>query len=176
MEALSGGGGELVGNSRCMLHSRSMSALLSPHLMPLIGVPRIISPDLLKILAEMGHGDELVLADCNFPAQSIAEAQGAAAGPRIVYSLAADNVQMLEAILKLVPLDQYVEEPAAIMQRTPADEKANFPVAIYAEFQKTLNAAQAARPAEAAASGAAAASAVNVKMEVVERFAFYEVR
>ena len=60
-----------------------------------------------------GHGDELCLADANFPAQSIAEASSSSssAGPRIVTQLAADNVQMLKAILKLFPLDQYVDQP-----------------------------------------------------------------
>ena len=62
-----------------------------------------------------GHGDELCLADCNFPAQSIAEAQGGqtSRGPRIVYALGTDNVQMLEAVLKLMPLDQYVPQPVS---------------------------------------------------------------
>jgi L-fucose mutarotase len=66
-----------------------------------------------------GHGDELCLADCNFPAQSIAEAQGGqtSRGPRIVYALGTDNVQMLEAVLKLMPLDQYVPQPVSEVKR-----------------------------------------------------------
>jgi L-fucose mutarotase len=50
---------------------------------------------------------------------------------------------MLAAILKLLPLDQYVEQPAAIMRRVPADEAAGFPVEIYGEFQKVLDSADA---------------------------------
>ena len=75
-----------------------------------------------------GHGDELCLADANFPAQSIAEAQ---THPRIVRMPAADNVQLLAAILKLMPLDQYVEQPVSGQKKsssrndTPIDTRAS---------------------------------------------------
>lgn len=74
----------------------------------------------------------------------------------------ADNISLLGAILKLMPLDQYVEQPAAIMRRVPADEAANFPVPIYDAFQTTLDAASKAAEGKA------------IQMELVERFAFYE--
>lgn len=67
------------------------------------------------LFAVQGHGDELCLADANFPAQSIAEAQ---THPRIVRMPAADNVQLLAAILKLMPLDQYVEQPVSGQRKT----------------------------------------------------------
>lgn len=182
--------------------------------MPLLGIPRIISPELLKILAEMvrtrnntrltpgwnerpltsaaallrgsavllqGHGDELCLADCNFPAQSVAEAQH---NPRLVH-VATDSVTLLAALLRLLPLDQYVAQPAGIMDRVPADKAANFPVEIYAEYQRTLDEAWAAQnpPASASASASASSSSSaaapaaaphSVSMELIERFAFYE--
>ena len=59
------------------------------------------------------------------------------------------------------------------MRRVPADEAANLPVAINAEFQRVLDAAQARRPVEQSGAGAANAAA-SVSMELIERFAFYE--
>lgn len=44
------------------------------------GIPRILTPDLLRVLAQMGHGDEIVIADANFPSASIAKA-----GPELVW-------------------------------------------------------------------------------------------
>lgn len=77
------------------------------------GVPAIISPELLKILAEMGHGDEIVISDAHFPAYSINE--------RVVRCDAVKSPQMMAAILKLMELDQYVENPVFLMQPVPGD-------------------------------------------------------
>jgi len=77
------------------------------------GIPRIIAPDLLKTLMEMGHGDEIVLADANFPAASHAQ--------RLVRCDGHGIPELLEAILQLFPLDQYVEKPVALMQVVPGD-------------------------------------------------------
>ena len=63
------------------------------------GIPSIISPELLKIMMEMGHGDELVIGDGNFPGQSINE--------RCVRCDGHGVPELLEAILKLFPLDTY---------------------------------------------------------------------
>lgn len=66
-----------------------------------------ISPNLLKILMEMGHGDEIVIADGNFPAQSHAN-----------ICIRADGVmipELLSGILDLMPLDHYVEQPVTLM-------------------------------------------------------------
>jgi L-fucose mutarotase len=79
----------------------------------LYNIPRILSPDLLKILMEMGHGDEIVLADGNFPAASHAG--------RLVRADGHSGVEMLDAILTLFPLDSYVEHPVALMQVVPGD-------------------------------------------------------
>ncbi|MEN8126757.1 MAG: L-fucose mutarotase [Planctomycetota bacterium] len=77
-------------------------------------VPNIISPDLLKIIMEMGHGDELVLADGNFPAASMAQ--------RLVRADGHNVPELLEAILKLYPLDIYVPKAAALMEVVPGDD------------------------------------------------------
>ncbi|MCL6458784.1 MAG: fucose isomerase [Gorillibacterium sp.] len=79
----------------------------------LIGIPKIISPELLKILMEMGHSDEIVLADGNFP--------GASHARRLVRCDGHGIPELLDAILTLFPLDAYVEKPAALMQVTPGD-------------------------------------------------------
>uniref|UniRef100_A0AAQ4QXY4 L-fucose mutarotase n=1 Tax=Gasterosteus aculeatus aculeatus TaxID=481459 RepID=A0AAQ4QXY4_GASAC len=70
------------------------------------GIPAVLSPELLFALAQMGHGDELVLADANFPASSIC-----ACGPKEIRADGLGIPQLLEAILKLLPLDTYVPSP-----------------------------------------------------------------
>ncbi len=78
-------------------------------------IPLILSPELLKVLMEMGHGDEIVLADGNFPSQSVGK-------NAVVVRADGHNIpQLLEAILTLLPLDEYVAEPVALMQVTPGD-------------------------------------------------------
>lgn len=76
-------------------------------------VPPILSPELMKILMEMGHGDEIVLADGNFPAASVAQ--------RLLRCDGHGVPEILEAILKFFPLDQYVEQPVALMAVVPGD-------------------------------------------------------
>ena len=79
------------------------------------GIPKIISPDLLKALSEMGHGDTLVIADGNFPSASIGK-------NAIVIRYDAVGVPpLLEAILKLFPLDTYVKKPVSLMEVVPGD-------------------------------------------------------
>ena len=73
----------------------------------LIGIPKILSPDLLKILMEMGHGDEIVIADGNFPSASIAK--------RLVRLDGHGVPEILEAILKFFPLDHAVDAPVTLM-------------------------------------------------------------
>ena len=77
------------------------------------GIPAILSPELLKVLMEMGHGDEIVFADGNFPAASIAK--------RLVRLDGHGIVPVLEAVLKFFPLDRFVEQPAAVMAVVPGD-------------------------------------------------------
>lgn len=79
----------------------------------LIGIPSILSPELLKILMEMGHGDELVIADGNFPAASSAQ--------RLVRADGHGVPEILDAILKLYPLDTYVDAPVSLMEVVAGD-------------------------------------------------------
>lgn len=76
-------------------------------------VPAIISPELLKILCEMGHGDEIVIGDGNFPAASNAK--------RLIRMDGHGVPEILDAVLKLIPLDTYVESPAMLMATTKDD-------------------------------------------------------
>ncbi len=78
----------------------------------LYGIPKILSPQLVRILMEMGHGDELVLADANFPIHSIAKSTVTG---EVAYSQGCGAVELLDAILKLMPLDYAVEQPVCGM-------------------------------------------------------------
>ena len=111
------------------------------------GISPLISPELLKILAEMGHGDEIVIADGNFPAATNAR--------RLVRCDGHPIPPLLEAILRIFPLDSYSENPVALMQVVPGDEVT--PV-IWEEYHSVI-----ARHDERAARA----------FDMVERFAFY---
>ena len=79
------------------------------------GIPSVLSPELLKVLCEMGHSDTIVIADGNFPAEAIGK-------NAIVIRADGHGVpEMLEAILKLFPLDTYVDTPVSLMQVMPGD-------------------------------------------------------
>ena len=109
-------------------------------------IPSILTPELLKILMEMGHGDELVIGDGNFPAASNAK--------RLIRCDGHGVPELLDAILQLFPLDTYVESPVMLMQVTPGDDVD--PV-IWKDYRKIVDKHQD-----------------NVKFEEIERFAFYE--
>lgn len=77
------------------------------------GIPSILPPDLLKILMEMGHGDEIVIADGNFPVF---------AHPKTVIRCDGHSISpLLDAILTLFPLDSYTEHPTVLMDVLPDD-------------------------------------------------------
>ncbi len=79
------------------------------------GIPPILSPELLKVLCEMGHGDRIVIADGNFSAES-------AGKNAIVLRCDGHGVpELLDAILQLFPLDTYCEKPAILMSVLPGD-------------------------------------------------------
>lgn len=79
------------------------------------GIPNIISPELLKVLCEMGHGDRIVIADGNFSAASTAK-------DAILIRCDGHGVpELLEAILSLFPLDTYTEKPVTLMAVLPGD-------------------------------------------------------
>lgn len=76
-------------------------------------IPKIVSPELLKILCEMGHGDEIVIADGNFPAETY--------GQRVVRADGHGGEAILDAVLSLIPLDTYALENLLLMQTTDGD-------------------------------------------------------
>lgn len=79
------------------------------------GIPKILSPELLKVLCEMGHSDRLVIADGNFPSESMGK-------DAIVIRCDGHGVpEILDAILQVFPLDTYVEKPVNLMQLMPND-------------------------------------------------------
>ncbi len=79
------------------------------------GIPKILPPELLMVLDEMGHSDRIVISDGNFPAESM----GANA---IVIRMDGHGVpEILDAILQLFPLDSYVEHPVNLMEVMPGD-------------------------------------------------------
>lgn len=111
------------------------------------GLDPLLGPDLLHVLAAMGHGDELVIADANFPAASIAR--------RLVRLDGVDAPRALRAVLSVLPVDTFTPTPAAVMAVVGDPGVVPPPVR---DFQAVVDAA-AGRP---------------VRMEVLERFAFYE--
>jgi len=111
------------------------------------GIPTILSPELLKIMMEMGHGDEIVITDGNFPGSSIAE--------KLVRCDGNNVTQVLDALLKFFPLDQYSKYPVALMAVVPGDSIV--PV-IWESYKETVKKYES-----------------NFKeFEMVERFDFYE--
>ncbi|XP_038600060.1 fucose mutarotase isoform X4 [Tachyglossus aculeatus] len=93
------------------------------------GIPPVLSPELLFALAKMGHGDDIGVG---IP-------------------------QLLEAILKLLPLDTYVESPATVMDLVEGDKAKGLKTPVWTEFQTLLSRA-----------------GCNKALEKIERFDFYE--
>ncbi len=80
------------------------------------GISPVVSPDLLKVLAEMGHGDEIVFSDAHFPAHSF--------GKDCAAVLRADGIpadKLLAGVSPLFELDAYVDAPVAMMAPVPGD-------------------------------------------------------
>lgn len=110
------------------------------------GISPILSPELLKILMEMGHGDELVLGDGNFPAASMAK--------RLVRLDGHGVPAILDAIMQLFPLDTFVDRPVALMQVVPGDDTVP---GVWEDYRRII-----------------AKYEGEVGIEEVERFAFYD--
>ena len=109
------------------------------------GIPVIISPELLKILAEMGHGDEIVICDANCPALKYVS--------KCLRSDVKSAPELVEAILTLMPLDTY-EKPVYMMEKVGWDDKV--PTDNWNEYYEVIK------------------KHTNVMPEHIERFAFYE--
>lgn len=114
------------------------------------GIPPILSPELLKVLCEMGHGDELVIADGNFPSASVGK------NAIVIRADGHGTAELLDAVLQLVPLDTYVSAPAALMAVVPGDTEPT--PRIWDTYARILMEHEPG----------------NCAMEQVERFAFYE--
>ncbi len=115
-------------------------------------IPSIITAELLTILAEMGHGDDLVLVDRNYPAESTAAET--VTGTCVQLS-GVGTTEAARAILSLLPLDSYVDAPVRLMAVVGDPDAVP---AVHSEMQAVLDEAE----------GRA------ITIERVERFAFYE--
>lgn len=116
-------------------------------------IPPILSPELLKVLAEMGHGDRICIGDGNFPGKSMAKEGGAV----LVRADGHGVPELLDAIMQVIPLDAYVETPAMTMEPMECDKDLDIPVV--EEYKKIV--------AKYDGRGAAA-------FGTYERFEFYE--
>ena len=108
-------------------------------------IPKIVSPQLLKVLCEMGHGDEIVIADGNFPAETF--------GQRVIRADGLGGEEMLDAVLSLIPLDTYATENFMLMETVAGDPTPKIWEKYYAIAQKHDD---------------------NMRASNIERFAFYE--
>lgn len=114
------------------------------------GINPILSPELLKALCEMGHGDELVIADGNFPSESIGK------NSVVVRADGHSASDILDAVLSLIPLDTYTEKPVGLMEVVKGD---NTPTPeIWAKYNEILEKYEPK----------------HHEIEMIERFAFYE--
>lgn len=110
-------------------------------------IPKILSPELIKAMMEMGHGDTLVLADGNFPAKTC--------GTQVIRMDGHGVPEILDAVLQLFPLDiKYTEYPAELMQVVPGDTTVP---KIWDTYKNILSSYK-----------------VENNIAYIERFAFYE--
>ena len=92
-------------------------------------IPPILSPELLKTLHEMGHGDTIVLADANFPVESIGK------DLKVVRCDGLGIPDLLGAILQFFPLDRYIDQPVTLMQTAPGDP---VDISIWKQYAKLI--------------------------------------
>ncbi|UYO07048.1 MULTISPECIES: L-fucose mutarotase [Paenibacillus] len=111
------------------------------------GISALLSPELLKILSEMGHGDEIVFADGNFPSASLAK--------RLVRADGHGIPELLQATLELLPLNRYVEYPVMLMQVVPGDP---VETPVWEVYRKIVHETEGE----------------DIKFTELERFEFYE--
>ena len=109
-------------------------------------VPKLLSPELLKVLCEMGHGDEIIIGDGNFPAASNAK--------RLVRADGLGAAALLDAILAVLPLDQYDANNFVLMAKPDSDPA---DVSIWETYKATLHKYEP-----------------DAVVSYEERFAFYE--
>lgn len=104
----------------------------------------LLTGSLLSVLADMGHGDEIAIVDANFPAAAVAE--------RLVELPGHSAPAVLAAVLSVLPLDDFVDRPAGVMD-APGERPA-----IYSEFEAAVEAAEGRK----------------LELSVIDRFDFYD--
>jgi len=107
----------------------------------------LLTPELLHVLRAMGHGDEIAIVDANYPAES--------AGPQVVRLDGVDATRALDAVLSVMPLDDFPPEACWRMEVVGAPKEEQ---PIFDEFRKVIAAREGAK----------------FKLASLERFAFYE--
>ena len=120
--------------------------------MPLFNVPDTINAELLYTLARMGHGDCICIADGNFPSDAVAKSCVVQEPIRI---RGITTAELLQDILKLMPMDTYTDTPISVMDRVPEDKKRDLHVPCY----ETV---------------AAVTSMAKDSLNYIERFEFYD--
>jgi L-fucose mutarotase len=120
------------------------------------GIDPLLTPDLLKVLAEMGHGDEIVIADANFTAASLAVGANGVRKP-VLHVSGAGIQRTVQAIISLLPLDAAVDQPVAYMQVSDT------PVGYCSRLQRDV-----------IGMLAAGEHAKVEQCQAIERFAFYD--
>lgn len=113
------------------------------------GIPSILSPELLCALDRMGHGDELVIADGNFPCHTVGR------NSVVIHADGHGVAQVLDAVLQLFPLDTYTEKPVGLMAVCEGDD---CETPIWNTYEKILSKHEPE----------------HHEIEYIERFAFYE--
>lgn len=113
------------------------------------GIPSMLSPELLCALSQMGHGDELVIADGNFPCHSVGK------NSIVIHADGHGVPEILDAVLQVLPLDTYTEKPVGLMEVVKGD---NVETPIWDTYNELL---QKHEPS-------------HHDIEYIERFAFYE--
>lgn len=109
-------------------------------------IPKTVSPQLLKTLMEMGHGDEIVIADGNFPSHTVSQ--------NVIRADGLSGTEILKAVMELFPLDAYSEQQVYLMEVVPGDD---YQPEIWNEYEAIL-----------------LSSGESFTVGYIERFAFYE--
>lgn len=109
-------------------------------------IPKTVSPQLLKTLMEMGHGDEIVIADGNFPSHTVSQ--------NVIRADGLSGTEILKAVMELFPLDAYSEQQVYLMEVVPGDD---YQPEIWNEYEAILQ-----------------SSGESFTVGYIERFAFYE--
>ena len=111
-------------------------------------ISKIVSPELIKTLCEMGHGDEIVIADGNFPSEAF--------GKRVIRADGLSGTKILDAVLSLIPLDSYSDPNFILMSLMDCDKGKTNPV-IWNDYKNIAETRDE-----------------NVKIGHLGRFEFYE--